>query len=325
MSVSETERPPVLARQPTRVVRDWIADSRQWERFTPRRGDVIVATAPKVGTTWTQQIARLLLLQDPTPAPLGALSPWLDARFQIPIEEAIPLIEAQPHRRFLKTHLPLDALPIYDEVQYIHVVRDGRDAAMSFCNHCASFTPEILALFDEIGRTDEAIGQPFPRSAAEPRAFFREWLARRESLGALLSLAGFIDIERTYWTERRRQNLLFVHYNDLKADLDGEMRRIARFLGVDPPAEVWPSLVRAATFEQMKADGDTLLAGMEVAFVGGHKSFLYKGINGRWRDVLTPADLAEYEDRLAAELTPGLRAWIEQGRLAFDDPRHAPD
>lgn len=35
------------------------------------------------------------------------------------------MIEAQTHRRFLKSHLPMDALPIYDEVRYIHVARDA--------------------------------------------------------------------------------------------------------------------------------------------------------------------------------------------------------
>jgi aryl sulfotransferase len=324
MSVIDLNR-PVLARKPTRIVRDWISDSRHWERYLPRRGDVIIATAPKVGTTWTQQIVRLLLLQDPAPTPLGPLSPWLDARFQIPLDVALRLIEAQRHRRFLKSHLPFDALPLYDEVQYIHVVRDGRDAAMSFCNHCASFTPVILALLDGIGLGDDTIGHTYPRMPADPRAFFLHWLDGGESLGAALSISAFMDIERSYWAERKRENLLLVHYADLKADLPGEMRRIAGFLGVEPPPEAWPSLVRAATFDQMKADGETLMAGIESSFVEGHKSFLYKGSNGRWRDVLTEDDIQRYEARLAAELPPGLAAWIEHGRRVVGDPRTIAD
>jgi aryl sulfotransferase len=324
MSVIDLNR-PVLARKPARIYRDWACDSRHWARYFPRDGDVIIATAPKVGTTWMQQIVRLLILQDPAPRPLVPLSPWLDARFQIPLDVALRLIEAQPHRRFLKSHLPFDALPFYDQVQYIHVVRDGRDAAMSFCNHCASFTPVALALLDGIGLGDDTIGRTYPRMPTDLRAFFVHWLNDCESLGGALSVSAFVDIERSYWAERRRENLLLVHYNDLKADLGGEMRRVARFLGVEPPAEDWPSLVRAATFDQMKADGETLMAGAEAAFVEGHKSFLYKGVNGRWRDVLTEDDLQRYEARLAAELPPGLCAWIEHGRRAINDPRTAAD
>ncbi len=121
----------MLSRAPTRVVRDWSCDSRRWSGYKPRKGDVIIATAPKVGTTWMQQIVNLLILQSPQPRPLMELSPWLERRGQIPIEVVLQSIEAQTHRRYLKSHLPFDALPIHDEVRYIHVGRDGRDACMS--------------------------------------------------------------------------------------------------------------------------------------------------------------------------------------------------
>jgi aryl sulfotransferase len=67
------------------------------------------------------------------------------------------------------------------------------------------------------------------------------------------------------------------------------------------------------------------MAGASVAFVAGHKDFFHKGVNGRWRDVLSEDDIQRYEARLAAELPPGLVAWIEQGRRAIEDPRAAGD
>ena len=134
----------------------------------------------------------------------------------------------------------------------------------------------------------------------------------------------FFDLETTYWQARHVENLLLVHYNDLKADLDGEMRRIAEFLAVDPPREVWPSLVEAATFEAMKRNGKTILAGAEKVFEGGSDRFLFKGTNGRWRDVMTADDLALY-DNAAKRLTPGLARWLENGRLIAGDPRTAPE
>ena len=53
----------------------------------------------------------------------------------------LELAESQTHRRFLKSHLPFSALPHYETVKYIHVARDGRDAAMSFFNHKSHYTP----------------------------------------------------------------------------------------------------------------------------------------------------------------------------------------
>ena len=95
---------------------------------------MIIATAPKVGTTWMQQFVSLLIFQSPEPRPLGETSPWIDCRLG-PIEQMLDSIEAHTHRRFLKSHLRLDALPINDEVIYICVARDGRDACMSLMNY----------------------------------------------------------------------------------------------------------------------------------------------------------------------------------------------
>ena len=45
----------------------------------------------------------------------------------------------------------------------------------------------------------------------------------------------------------------------------------------------------------MKARADEI-ADFEEHFVGGADTFLYKGTNGRWRDVLTADELAAYDD-----------------------------
>jgi aryl sulfotransferase len=66
---------------------------------------VIIATAPKVGTTWMQQFVSLLIFQSPEPRSLGETSPWIDCRLG-PIEQMLDSIEAHTHRRFLKSHYP---------------------------------------------------------------------------------------------------------------------------------------------------------------------------------------------------------------------------
>src|SRR5207248_3907761 len=113
----------MLSRAPQRTVKDPVRDSKHWDRYTPRAGDVIVATAPKVGTTWTQRIVSMLIFQSAAPVPIMTMHPWVDCRFQIPIDAMISMLEAQTHRRAMKSHLPFDALPIYDEVKYIHTAR----------------------------------------------------------------------------------------------------------------------------------------------------------------------------------------------------------
>ena len=311
----------MLTQAPTKVVRDWHSDSRHWDRYTPREGDIVIGTAAKVGTTWTSQIINLLVFQSPEPRTIGLLSPWLDARIFAPLDVMLAGLEAQTHRRFIKTHLRMDALPIYDEVKYIHTARDGRDAAMSYMNHLNSHTAGAWARFDEIGASDPTLGGPMPRAPGTPREFFHHWLDAPGEHTA----GGFIALEQTYWRHRRAANVLLVHYNDLKADLDGEMRRISAFLDIPVDETIWPSLVEAATFEAMKRDGDTVLAGMEMGFEGGHRSFLHKATNGRWQGVVDEADLVRWREKLEAALSPRLIAWLEGGRAVAGDPREADD
>ncbi|HYD86417.1 MAG TPA: sulfotransferase domain-containing protein [Vitreimonas sp.] len=307
----------MLARAPQRAIKDRVRDSKHWDRYTPRPGDVVVATAPKVGTTWTQRIVSMLIFQSAAPAPIMTTHPWVDCRYQIPIDAMIAMLEAQTHRRALKSHLPFDALPIYDDVKYIHTARDGLDACFSFHNHFLNFTPRAIEGIARVAEADGEADVTPPPTPENPRDFFLSWIANETPPGTPTVDAVF-DIERSYWSERQRENLLLVHFNDLKADLLGEMKRISTFLDIDTPDALWPELVEAATFDKMKSDGPSLLPGIEIAVKGGHQTFLDKGVNGRWKGVLTPEDIATYRSYAAQELPPGLNDWLENGRKGGD-------
>ena len=114
---------PALIKAAEREYRTWILDSRRWQDYRPRPDDIIIATYPKCGTTWMQRIVSLLVFQTPEPKPVMHISSWIYRPFGEPLEAVVAQIEAQEHRRFLKSHLPLDGLPFYDEVKYIHVAR----------------------------------------------------------------------------------------------------------------------------------------------------------------------------------------------------------
>jgi aryl sulfotransferase len=311
-----------------RMYRTWSWDSTHWQRYRPRRDDIVIATYPKCGTTWMQRIVGLLVFQSPEPRPIMQISPWLDRRFiSQPVDATLATIEAQTHRRFLKSHLPLDGLPLHDEVRYIHVARDGRDAAMSYHNHGMALTAETLAAFDRVGLEDEAIGRPYPRMPADPAVFFHRWLTQGvvPGDGDGSPMMSFFHFERTWWEARRRANVLLVHYDDLKADLSGEMRRVAAFLGISVAPKLWPALVAAAGFKAMRRDGGTLMGSVAASFAGGSGRFFHQGTNGRWRGVFRDADLARYEAKVAAMLPAACARWTACGRLAAGDPRSAAD
>jgi aryl sulfotransferase len=106
--------------------------------------------------------------------------------------------------------------------------------------------------------------------------------------------------------------VLFAHYNDMQADLDREMRRVASFLGVSVDEQRWSAQVQHCTFASMKARSDEI-GSFDRGFVGGADTFLYKATNGRWRDVLTEAELAAFERRCEERLPPDAFAWTVNG------------
>ncbi len=305
----------MLIQSPTRTYRNWVADSRRWNAYRPRTGDIVIATYPKSGTTWMQQIVSLLVFLSPEPRAVAEISPWLDRRHES-LDALLQRLEVQAHRRFLKSHVPFDGMPIHDDVKYIHVARDGRDACLSYHNHNLAYAEARLADFDAVGLADETLGQPFPRPPADAREYFRRWL--REGLAGEtdgLPFGSWFNCERTWWADRHRPNLLMVHYRDLKTDLAGEMRRVAEFLDIAVPEPLWPTLVEAATFAAMRRNGDMLQPALRGGLIGGSATFFHKGENGRWRGVLTDDDIAAYEARVRERLEPDCAAWLQAGRL----------
>ena len=156
----------------------------------------------------------------------------------------------------------------------------------------------------------------------DPRDFYLNWIAEAEAtdVGGFGHDLPFCEFEMTYWRERHRPNLLMAHYNDLKVDLAGEMRRISDFLEIDTPASLLPELAKAAEFETMKAQGAGLMPALDFVFEGGSDRFLNKGTNGRWKGVLTENDLARFDAVMRERLSLDAAAWLTGGRLAAGDP-----
>jgi aryl sulfotransferase len=92
------------------------------------------------------------------------------------------------------------------------------------------------------------------------------------------------------------------------------MRRVAAFLNINIPAAHLPVVVDRCTFDRMRADADKV-GNFHRVFEGGAKSFLFKGINGRWREVLTEGELQRYRHRVEELLAPEAAYWLEHGSL----------
>jgi len=305
----------------TRVYQHHHFDGTRWDYFAPRDDDVVIASSYKSGTTWTQAIVGHLIFAEEglreegrprdLPAPLSQLSPWLDSRI-FPLELVLNRLRAQRHRRFIKTHLPLDGLLFHPQLRYVLVARDGRDAFLSLWNHYSRHTEEAFAAYN---RTPGRVGPEFPRPPPDLHALWREWTTRGwfPWEGDGWPYWSHLHHAATWWPFRQLQNVLFVHYADLQADTEREARRIAAFLGIALPESAWPAVVRSVTFEAMKKRGDRYAPGGGAFWKGGADTFLHRGGSGRWREVFSAEELALYDAACERVLPPACRRWLAGG------------
>ena len=281
-------------------------DSARWDGFALRDGDIVISTRTKHGTTWMQNICGLLIFGTPAlPAPIAELSPWLDWTTR-PRAEVVEALDAQTHRRFVKTHTPLDGIPLDDRVTYIVVARHPLDAAVSLYHQQLNL---------DRTRWAELTGNE-PPDPARPIASLHDsllaWIEMdvdpREYLDSLPGVAHHLS---DAWERRGESNVVLVHYDDLQADLDGAMRGLAGRLGIEVDASVWPALVDAARFDAMKARAADAVPERN-GVIRDHGRFFRAGVSGARYAELGPEEMAGYETRMAALAPPDLRGWLHR-------------
>ena len=298
----------------TRELHNHHFDSTVWNDFVFRDDDIVIANYSKSGSTWLQQIVGQLVFGGALDVELAEVTWWVDMRVP-PKDVKLARLEAQQHRRFVKTHLPLDALVFSPSAKYLYIGRDGRDVAWSLFNHHVNANQ---GWYDSVNEPPGRVGPPLePPTTDDPVQYFRDWLA-----GDGWPFWSFWDNVRTWWPARRLPNVLMLHFRDLKADLEREIRKIAAFLAIDVDAGAWPRILEHCGFEYMKTHADRLAPRRGAYWDDGGEVFFHRGVDGRWRELLPEADGRRYEDMAVAELGPECARWLATGELprAADRP-----
>jgi hypothetical protein len=278
-------------------------DNRRWLEFRFRPGDIVISTRSKSGTTWMQMICALLVFRSPRfPAPLHQLSPWLDA-LVTPLDEVLDRLARQDHRRIVKTHTPLDGLPLDPVATFIVVARHPLDAAISLYHQGSNLDRARMAELSGNEPPADRVRPPIDR-------WLREWIAWEGSPAERLdSLPGFLHHAADAWARRDQPGVVLVHYEGLQRDLVGEMRRIAARLDIDADSELITRLAEHATFAAMKARSDEVAPNATGVLLDTDR-FFRRGTSGSRHEVLTPTDLDTYRRRVASLGPPDLLEWL---------------
>lgn len=298
---------------PTRVLRDYLSNSMVWEDFLAQggfvEGDIVVADPFKAGTTWTQRIVQQILHNGEEPeGGLSDTSPWLDSSWGDHAGMLKVLGEQRDSgiRRVMKSHLPANALPIAPEARYVFVGRNGKDVGISFHNYLYNFSESTMSQINAIHAEWSGDSTPLviPQDMQE---FFDLWLDYDG-----YQCCDLLDIMKSWWELRDEQNVLLLHYAQLKKDLPGQVARLAEFFSIDPASLRMDTIVEHCSFDYMSARAEKM-----APFGGSHmssaKAFFHKGLKRDHRNELTPAQVERF-DRVALErLGSECAHWLETG------------
>jgi len=273
---------PIVEPTRTKTHKNVMIDTSRWDEFAPRSGDIIVCTPAKCGTTWMQAICTLLVQgRSELAERLADTSPWLD-RVDVPVEELTNALDAQTHRRVIKTHTPLDAIPYYGSCHYVAVYRDPRDVFFSLRAHGAN-------------------QRNVANAAAADDQNFRDWIDRPWSEGT--GLSSLVDHFKSFRKFEAVENINLFHYSELVSNLGASLKRIAVALDIEASESLLSSVADAVSFTNMKANYEHFAPAAGTDFWLDDAQFFNKGTIGQWRGIISQEALEKY-DASIAELLP---------------------
>jgi hypothetical protein len=300
---------------------NFMSDNDRWNDLELRDGDIVVATPAKCGTTWMQSICALLVFGGPDlPAGIDELSPWVDL-YTKSRKALVAQLDAQTHRRFMKTHTPLDGLPFDPRVTYICVGRDPRDVAVSMAHHRLNMDRHRLRELQKAagvavdGQTDPADLEAAARKAVDDLAsWLRDWTDDpTPATEGVENLTTLLHHFTTFWDRRDRPNVALFHFGDYLADLPAELCRLADVLGYDLSPERAEDLATEAGIDRMRQRAEILAPVGPQGLWKDPRRFFRSGGSGEWQAVMTEDDGERYQARVAELVPPDLGSWAHRG------------
>ncbi|XP_020835162.1 sulfotransferase 1C1-like [Phascolarctos cinereus] len=255
--------------------------SDNWEsiwNFQAKPNDLLIASYPKSGTTWTQEIVDMIQNDGDVRKCQRAYTyvrqphlewkPWL---LSTPgLEEA----EKMPSPRTMKTHLPVQLLPPSfwkENTKIIYVARNAKDVAVSYYH-----LSRAMSVLPRPGTLDEFIDK-----FMNGRVLWGSWY----------------DHVKGWWNKKDKHPILYLFYEDMKENPKQEIQKILKFLEKDLSEEIINKIIYHTSFDIMKQNP---MAGYDTIHINiidhSISSFMRKGITGDWKNHFTVSQSEKFDE-----------------------------
>jgi len=259
--------------------------------FQARESDVLITTAPKAGTTWMQQILHQLRSGgDESFASIDDVVPWLERkRTGQTLQEVLEYYEAIPDPRIFKTHCTAEQTPGIGTANIILTSRDPRECCVSFYHHLRNMTADARQA------ANITIADTFD-----------------EHVDRWLEFAAWYRNVKSWWPYHNHEKVLWLRFQDMKADLPANIDHIIDFLGWEVSPEQRERALEYSSFAWMKSHDEKFSSqgdGDKPVFKPGQ--FIREGKVGKHRELMTPDQEERVLDKAREMLEPECLLFLE--------------
>jgi len=277
-----------------------------WKKYEKRDDDIIIVSTVKSGTTWLQQIIIQIVFEGKYDGKINDVSIWVDSQRAMTELNILKLINNQNHRRIFKTHSSADKVytNVNNKNRYIFITRDFRDVVWSWFNHMQNDPmKDVNKLFGDINKAHN-------EKELWDILMEKKYMFKSKSKKSITWT--YFNTIKSWLKCKNMDNVMILHYNNLKSDLYGSVKSVIKFLGYEYTDVIVSEIVKQSTFDWMK-NNTAKCAPISFINNGTDSKFINKGINKRWDGVLSDDDTEEYEELLKEFINEGDAQWVKTG------------